>query len=97
RSLDVQLPIERESSEPGLPPITLEILADGSLQLNTQPVPRERLGARLEEIYANRPDKVLFVKALEGVTYGDVVHVLDVARGAGVEVLGAVLPPPAEP
>ena len=33
-----------------------------------------------------------FIKALKGVTYVEVLSVMDVAKGAGVEVLGAMLP-----
>jgi biopolymer transport protein ExbD len=92
RSIDVQLPIERESSGmPPLPPIILELRADGSMSVNTQPIPRGGLEAKLTEIYSGRPDKVMFVKAEGEVAYGDVVNVLDAARGVGVEVLGAVL------
>ena len=92
RSLDVQLPIEKESEGPSDPPIVLEIGGDGSYLLNTRPVPPDRLEATLVEVYAARPDKVLFLKSDGRVSYGDVVTVLDVARGAGVEVMGAVLP-----
>jgi biopolymer transport protein ExbD len=92
RSIDVQLPIEKESQGGGIPPIILEITASGAMSLNTQPIPPGGLERRLTEVYAGRPDKVMFVKADGAVPYGDVVGVLDVARGAGVEVLGAVLP-----
>ena len=88
----VQLPIEKESQGGGIPPIILEITASGAMSLNTQPIPPGGLQQRLTEVYAGRPDKVMFVKADGAVPYGDVVGVLDVARGAGVEVLGAVLP-----
>jgi biopolymer transport protein TolR len=92
RSIDVQLPIEKESQGGGVPPIILEMTASGAMSLNTQPIPPGGLQQRLMEVYAGRPDKVMFVKADGAVPYGDVVGVLDVARGAGVEVLGAVLP-----
>jgi biopolymer transport protein ExbD len=92
RSIDVQLPIEKESQGGGIPPIILEITASGAMSLNTQPIPPNGLAQRLREVYAGRPDKVMFVKADGAVLYGDVVAALDAARGAGVEVLGAVLP-----
>ena len=94
RSIDVQLPIEKESQAGGIPPIILEITATGAMSLNTQPIPPgpNGLKQRLTEVYAGRPDKVMFVKADGAVPYGDVVTALDIARGAGVEVLGAVLP-----
>jgi biopolymer transport protein ExbD len=72
--------------------IILEIGAQGELSINTQPVAKENLLRRLKEIYDNRPDKVLFVKADGEVYYQDVISAMDAARGAGVAVLGSVLP-----
>ena len=94
RSIDVQLPIEQEE-EPTTPstPIVLEIDARGNMNINTRPVSKDALQDRLNEIYSARPDKVLFVKASGEVLYQDVVVVMDAARGAGVGVLGAMLPP----
>jgi biopolymer transport protein ExbD len=95
RSIDIQLPLEKEEEqeEEGVSAvIVLEIMSNGSYFLNTAPVAKSGLRARLVEIYSARPDKVLFVKAQGGVKYGDVVDAMDVARGAGVEVVGAVLP-----
>lgn len=97
RSIDVQLPIEQEN-EATTPstPIVLEIDAQGNMNINTRPVTKSGLQDRLHEIYSARPDKVLFVKASGEVLYQDVIMVMDAARGAGVEVLGAMLPTPAE-
>ena len=94
RSIDVQLPIEQEqeATTPSTP-IVLEIDAQGNMNINTRPVTKDGLQDRLGEIYSARPDKVLFVKASGEVLYQDVVVVMDAARGAGVEVLGAMLPP----
>ena len=47
------------------------------------------LGQRLKEIYENRPEKILFVKGDPDVTYQDVIFAMDMARGAGVKVIGA--------
>ena len=49
------------------------------------------LGQRLQGIYDPRPDKIMFVKADPTVIYQDVIHAMDVARGAGVKVIG--IPP----
>jgi biopolymer transport protein ExbD len=93
RALDVQLPLEQRTHAAGpSPQIVLEIAADGSYAINRQSVPLGGLRARLREIYATRPDKILFVKASGALVYQDVIHALDEARGAGVLVLGAVLP-----
>ena len=73
-------------------PIVLEMFPNGTFELNQSPIPRDQLYARLVDVYSNRPDRVLFVKADGRLRYGDVIYAMDVARGAGVEVLGAVLP-----
>ena len=95
RSIDIQLPIEKEEEEEqqgDAAVIVLEITNNGSYFLNTAPVAKSALRARLVEVYSARPDKVLFVKAEGGVSYGTVVDAMDLARGAGVEVVGAVIP-----
>jgi biopolymer transport protein TolR len=93
RSIDIQLPVEKdEPTAPTVPPIVLEMFPGNQYLLNKSPVPASQLQARLLEVYSNRPDRVLFVKADGAVKYGEVITVMDYARGAGVEVLGAVLP-----
>ena len=44
--------------------------------------------ARLKEIYDPRPEKIIFVKGDPAVKYQEVVFAMDVARGAGVKVIG---------
>lgn len=92
RSIDVQLPIDKEDNSTPSTPIVLEIDAQGNMTLNTRAIAADGLEERLRELYASRPDKVLFVKASGEVIYQDVIQVMDAARGAGVEVLGAMLP-----
>jgi biopolymer transport protein ExbD len=93
RSIDVQLPVDKEDpAEPGLAPIVLEIDAGGNMFLNKTFVQQAQLPAMLQQVYSDRPDKLLFIKALKGVTYGQVLAVMDDAKGAGVEILGAMLP-----
>src|SRR5688500_9773660 len=97
RSIDVQLPVDKDDpAEPGLPPIVLEILGDGTFLVNKQFVQPAQLRGFLDQVFADRPDKLLFIKSGGGVTYGDVVEAMDIAKGAGVEVLGAMLPTEAE-
>jgi len=93
RSIDVQLPVDKENpEESSLAPIVLEIDVSGAMFLNKTYVTEAQLPAMLTQVYADRSDKLLFIKALKGVTYGDVLGVMDVAKGAGVELLGAMLP-----
>jgi biopolymer transport protein ExbD len=94
RSIDIQLPVEKDEDQtaPSVPPIVLEVFPGQQYMLNKSPIPANDLKARLIQVYSNRPDRVLFVKADGAVTYGEVIRIMDTAKGAGVEVLGAVLP-----
>jgi len=73
--------------------IVLEISATQRLAINHQDVRAQDLWKRLHEIYDTRRDKTLFVKGNAALRYRDVVDVIDVARGAGVERVGIVAAP----
>jgi biopolymer transport protein ExbD len=89
KSIDVQLPDpEPVASSSSSPSIVLELARDGSASINHSPVGPGLLSARLRAIYAGRPEKVLFVKADPHLRYAAVVEAMDVARGAGVTVIG---------
>ncbi len=87
--LDIQVPVENQdkNSKP-TPQIVLSIHADGSMDINTQPVLKSELAGRLLGIYSVRPDKLIFIKADNSRKYQEVVELIDVARGAGVKVFG---------
>ena len=95
--LEIQVPKEEQSQATTAPStnIVIEIKADGSLAINTQPVERTNLNARFHEIYDVRPDKLLFIKVANSRPYHDVIDIIDIARGAGVKVFG-IAPPTAE-
>jgi biopolymer transport protein ExbD len=91
KAIDLQLPdpSEQQSSETPPPQIVLEVMPGEKYFVNKEPIPKERLGARLKEIYDPRPEKIIFVKgAPKGVKYEQVIYAMDVARGAGVKVIG---------
>jgi len=99
RAFDVQVPPEQKQQpkqrQPQSDQIVLELKADGSYAINTQPVTFEQLDAKFHEYYDQRPAKLLFIKAAPNRKYGDIVRAMDVARGAGVQVIGFT--PAAEP
>jgi biopolymer transport protein ExbD len=91
KAMDTQVPpVEtREQSEEGAgDQIVLEMLPDGSLAINSEPVSRAGLDAALHGIYDNRPAKLMFIKAARNRQYQDLIGVMDIARGAGVQVIG---------
>jgi biopolymer transport protein TolR len=90
RAFDLQLPVDAGPYErPGR--IVMEIEPGNVLKVNRQEIAAPQLAGFLREIYRNRPDKVLFVKAAPDVRYGDVIGHIDTARSAGVTVIGTML------
>ncbi len=92
KAIDLQLPDPSpDNTSSGPPPsqIVLEVLPAGVFKINSEPVAKAQLGKRLKEIYDPRPDKIIFVKGDPTVKYHEVIHAMDVARGAGVRVIGA--------
>lgn len=68
--------------------IVLELRDDGSYWINGTMVPKPDLGPKLKEIFDPRPVKLIFIKPGMERIYSDVINAVDVARGAGVEVVG---------
>src|SRR5574341_1530425 len=57
-------------------------------------VAKSDLDAQFHEIYDNRPAKLLFVRVGGTRKYQELIEAMDIARGAGVQVVG--LTPPQE-
>ncbi len=92
--LDVNLPAaaaSREAPERSTQ-VLLEYGADHRVTINTQPVELAGVEARLRDIFATRYDRTLFVRGDGSLRYGDIVKVIDAARGAGVTRVGVVTP-----
>ncbi len=90
-ALDIQVPPqETAAARPAAASnqIVLELTADGGYAINTQPVPKDQLDTQIHAIFDNRPAKLLFVKSAPLRKYQEVIDAMDVARGAGVQVIG---------
>jgi biopolymer transport protein ExbD len=91
RGLDVNLPSETTPPRASpSPQIVLEYTRDMRLSLNKQEVALRDLDSRLKEIFGNRRDKTLYLMADGGLRYGEIVRVIDSAKGAGVDRVGIV-------
>lgn len=89
-ALDVQVPPQEQASKSNANSnqIVLELTEDGGYAINTQPVPKDQLDTQIHAIFDTRPAKLMFIKSAGGRTYQDVIDAMDVARGAGVQVIG---------
>src|SRR5688500_7750369 len=93
KRLDVNLPAETKSqtqTQVDVSQIVIEYTADRKLSINKQDVSVQELEDRLRTIYEERKDKTLFIAADGGLRYGDIVEVIDAAKGAGVEKVGII-------
>jgi len=68
--------------------IVISVNPDGTVAVNQEPVPIAQLGTRLFEIYSARANKNMFVQADQSFPFGDVIRVIDIAKGAGVGDVG---------
>jgi biopolymer transport protein ExbD len=104
QAMDVQVPAEekvkKQQQNEKSNQIVLELREDGSYAVNTQPLPKQALDAKFHEVYDERPAKLLFIKVGNNRKYQEVIEAMDIARGAGVQVIGFVPPeekkPPAD-
>ena len=90
--IDVALPAEVENQTPpaGSQHIVLEMDAARRVSINRAPVSIDQLDERLRTLYEARRDKTMFVMAAGSLRYGEIVAVIDAAKGAGVERVGIV-------
>ncbi len=63
---------------------------DPALKINQEAVTWQNLQARLTDIYKERAEKVMFVKADENLPFADVAQVIDIAHSAGVDKVGLI-------
>ena len=97
KAIDLQLPDPNpapSTAQSNPDQIVLEVCTD-DYKVNKQPVTRADLPRRLKEIFDPRPDKIIFIKGCDTVKYQEVIYTMDVARGAGVKVIG--VPPRDKP
>ncbi len=93
RGIDVKLPETSSDSNVdtgGKQGIVLTLEQDGTLKINQAPTTFDMLDGELRSIYQTRTDKTIFIRADETQSYKQVLRVIDVAKGAGIEVLGVI-------
>lgn len=71
--------------------IVILVHADRSITLNTEPLTEPEIEPRLKGIYATRGNHPIFITADEDIEFDPVAHVIDIAKGAGLDQV-ALLP-----
>jgi biopolymer transport protein TolR len=93
RGIDVNLP-----KTAGKPTVTeermeLTLTREQQLYLNGKPLPLASLEQALRDVFKNRTDKTLYLKADQALQYGFVIETMDKVRRSGIEKLGMVTEP----
>jgi biopolymer transport protein ExbD/biopolymer transport protein TolR len=72
--------------------VVIQVLADGTLRINQEPVSWERLGSRIEEVFKLRATRVAFIRGDAPVEFGVVAKVIDVMHTSGIASVGLLTP-----
>jgi len=91
KGIDVKLPetsADTSATPAGL--IVLTLKKDMSVLINQEAIDMNMLQDRLRSIYSTRQDKTIFIRADAKLPYNRVIELIDIAKGAGVEVLGII-------
>ena len=93
KGVDINLPAESTAAPPEasqVSQIVLEFTADRRISVNKQDTSIPELEQKLRTIFEQRKDKTMFIVGAPGLRYGEIVDVIDAAKGAGVEKVGIV-------
>ncbi|HQB13857.1 MAG TPA: protein TolR [Syntrophales bacterium] len=95
--IDVNLPrVKSKTIDVNEEKLVLTINKDREIFINRTKILKEDLKVKLENIFAARLDKEIFLRADKTVAYGFVVEVMSEIRKAGVDKLGMVTETPEE-
>jgi len=89
KGLDASIPQPATRTEPLPAPetvIVVQVLSNGELRINQEPVAWDELANRLEAIYKQRANKVAFISGDAPVEFAHVAKVVDVMHGSGISV-----------
>jgi biopolymer transport protein TolR len=95
QGVDINLPKVKAAALTGEEQqLVVAVNRSGQVYLNDSLITVPDLGPKLQAILKLRPDRQVFLRADQNVRYGDVMRVISMIKGAGVERLGMVTEPP---
>jgi biopolymer transport protein ExbD len=92
KGIDVKLPETQADSGGGQPSglVVLTVQKNDTILINKDPVGLRMLLEELRRIYSARQDKTIFIRAEAQLPFSKIMEVMDIAKGAGVDVLGLI-------
>jgi biopolymer transport protein TolR len=95
--IDVNLPrVKAKSIDVAEEKLVLTITPAKEIFINKNRIPIGDLRTKLENIFASRTEREVFMRADKAIPYGFVVEVMSEVRKAGVDKLGMITEPPGE-
>jgi biopolymer transport protein ExbD len=68
--------------------VVVSVTKEGQVQINREPVLESQLTEKIHDLMVTRSEKLVFFDVDDDANYGDAMHVMDIARGAGAKTLG---------
>jgi biopolymer transport protein ExbD len=92
KGMDINLPLETKAPAQQVDnnQVVLDYNADRSIAVNKQVVTLANLESFLRDVFEARKEKTMFIIGDPSLRYGEIVAVIDAAKGAGVEKVGIV-------
>jgi biopolymer transport protein TolR len=92
RGVDVNLPLETKKTDQAVDPnqIVLDIAGDRTISVNKQIIRLDGLQDFLRTTFETRKEKTMFIIGDPNLRYGEIIAVIDAAKGAGVDKVGIV-------
>lgn len=97
KGVDIRLPNAQFTTDmPENPDVVLAIKKDARdpkgflLYVNQDKVTMETLQNALEEAFLTVAERKLYLKADQELEYGNIVDIIDIIRGAGIEMVGII-------
>ena len=72
--------------------VVIIIDKDKRMHLNNEDTDLDKLGARLEQIFKTRAERIVFVKGDPDLEYETVAKAIDIAKGAAMDKIGLMTP-----
>jgi biopolymer transport protein TolR len=93
KGIPLDLPATDTSQDIHDPRTVVSLDREGRLRLNDQPVHPDVLQQRMKALVTGSPQETVFLRADRLIPYGEVLHVMDIIRKAGVTRIALVTVP----
>ena len=70
--------------------VNVAILLNNAIYLNLVPIAESELVTKLSEAFEGKAEKILFLKADEGLEYRDVMRIMELCRDGGADEIGLI-------